>query len=87
MLVQHFNNDSKEALKQLQEGKLLLETDAPYFRIGGRRHHHLLLSYSLTIFDWDDCRYGCQDQRQELREVLEYASRNASQLYQMSAKR
>ena len=37
-LVQHFNNDSKEALKQLQEEKLLLETNAPYFRIGWWRH-------------------------------------------------
>ena len=37
-MVQHFNNDSKEALKQLQEEKLVLEKDVPYFRIGGRRH-------------------------------------------------
>ena len=37
-MVQHFSHDSKEALRQLQEEKLLLETDAPYFRIGGRAH-------------------------------------------------
>ena len=46
-MVQHFNNDSKEALRQLQEEKLLLEMDAPYFRIGGRRHSSPAFSHLL----------------------------------------
>ena len=76
-LVQHFNNYSKEALKQLQEEKLLLGTDALYFRIGGRRHS----SPALTgmIADMVDKIRG-----QTWKEVLEYASLNASRLYKMS---
>ena len=36
-LVQHFDAASKEALRCIQEEKLLIETDSPYFRIGGRQ--------------------------------------------------
>ena len=74
VMVQHFN-DSKEALKQLQEEKLLLEKDAPYFRIGGRRHSSPALIADMVA----------KIRGQTWKEVIEYALRNASCLFQMSA--
>ena len=77
-LVQHFNNDSKEALKQLHEEKLLLETDAPYFRIGGRAHSSPALIGMVADM-------VAKIRGQTWKQVLEYASRNESRLYQASA--
>ena len=77
-MVQHFSHDSKEALRQLQEDKLLLETDAPYFRIGGRAHSSPALIGMVADM-------VAKIRGQTWKQVLEYASRNASRLYQMSA--
>lgn len=37
-LVQHFSEAKKEALRAIREDRLLVETDYPYFHIGGRKH-------------------------------------------------
>ena len=37
-LVQHFNEAKKQAMRSIPESQLLVETDSPYFKIGGRRH-------------------------------------------------
>ena len=34
-LVQHFNESKKQALRSIPESRLLVETDSPYFKIGG----------------------------------------------------
>ena len=69
-MVQHFNNDSKEALKQLQEEKLLLEKDVPY-------SSPALIGMIADMV--------AKIRGQTWKEVIEYASRNASPLFQMSA--
>ena len=72
-MVQHFSNDSKEALRQLQEEKLLLETDAPYFRIGGRAHSSPALIGMVADM-------VAKIRGQTWKQILEYASRNVSHL-------
>ena len=34
-LAQHFNESKKQALRSVPESRLLVETDSPYFKIGG----------------------------------------------------
>ena len=77
-MVQHFSHDRKEALRQHQEEKLLLETDAPYFRIGGRAHSSPALIGMVADMI-------AKIRGQTWKQVIEYASYNASRLYQMSA--
>ena len=36
--LKSFSAARKEALQYIPEDRLLLETDSPYFHIGGRRH-------------------------------------------------
>ena len=74
-LVQHFNRASKEALRRLPEDKLLLETDSPYFRIGGR-HNSSPALLGMVANMVADIR------GQEWKEILGVALRNASLLYQ-----
>ena len=74
-LVQHFSTASKEALRLLPEDKLLLETDSPYFRIGGRHN-------SSPAFLGMVANMVANIRGQEWKEVLGVALRNASLLYQ-----
>lgn len=73
-LVKHFNAASKEALRSIQEDKLLLETDSPYFHIGGRKHSSPALLGMVA-------NMVAEVRGQTWTEVLEVASRNARLLY------
>lgn len=73
-LVGSFNTTSKDALRSLSPDKLLLETDSPYFHIGGRRHSSpgLIGMVAKMVADI---------RKENWIHVLEFASRNARQLY------
>ncbi|MEW8548718.1 MAG: TatD family hydrolase [Candidatus Thiodiazotropha sp.] len=74
-LVGSFNTASKEALRSLNPDRLLLETDAPYFHIGGRRYSSpgLIGMVAKMIADI---------RKETWSHVLEAASRNARRLYE-----
>ncbi|MCG8047547.1 MAG: TatD family hydrolase [Candidatus Thiodiazotropha endolucinida] len=73
-LVKNFSAASREALRHVPEDKLLLETDSPYFHLGGRRHSSPALLGMVANLVADV-------RGQTWTEVLEVASRNASLLY------
>ncbi|MEW8446284.1 MAG: TatD family hydrolase, partial [Candidatus Thiodiazotropha sp.] len=73
-LVKSFSLASKEALQYIPEDKLLLETDSPYFHIGGRRHSSPALLGMVA-------RMVGEVRGQTWKKVLEVASCNARQLY------
>lgn len=73
-LVQHFSEAKKEALRAIPEDRLLVETDSPYFHIGGRKHSSpaLIGMVAKMVADVRGSTW---------KEILEVASRNASLLY------
>ena len=75
-LVQHFNEAKKQALRSLPESRLLVETDSPYFKIGGRRHSSpaLVGMVAKMVADVRGCTW---------KEVLQVSSSNARSLYHL----
>ena len=73
-MVKDFSGDNKQALKNLDSKRLLLETDAPFFRMGGRQYSTpALLGMVASLV---------ADIRQEdWKDVLQLASSNARRLY------
>ena len=73
-LVQHFSEAKKEALRAIPEDRLLVETDSPYFHIGGRKHSSPALIGMVA-------KMVAAVRGSTWKEILEVASRNASFLY------
>ena len=75
-LVQHFNEAKKQALRSFPESRLLVETDSPYFKIGGRRHSSpaLVGMVAKMVADVRGCTW---------KEVLQVTSSNVRSLYHL----
>ena len=75
-LVQHFNEAQKTALRNVPEDRLSVETDSPYFKIGGRKHSSPGLVGMVA-------EMMAKVRGSTWKEVLKVASSNARRLYKL----